>query len=135
MGGEKRFAKTLAVGACVVLLACTVVSQVIYWRMLPDVRAVKARWQDTGFVLPQGAVFAEPQGTCVYCIEEKEGRFGPKYLLRAVLVTVEETNEKEGEVTVRGIYQEGQIYASDADAPLRNGAEVKVVPYKESDME
>ncbi len=128
MGGEKRFAKILAIGTCIVLLICTAASQVIYWRMLPDVQAVEAHWQGVGFVLPQEAVFAEPEGTCVYCIEEKQGRFGPRYLLRAVLVTVEETNAREGTVTVRGIYQEGQIYAVNADAPLQNGAEVKVVP-------
>lgn len=128
MSGEKRVAKILAIGVCVLLVACTAASQMIYWRMLPDVQAVRGHWQNTGFVLPQEAVFAGPQGTCVYCIEEKQGRFGPKYLLRAVLVTVEETDTRAGTVIVRGIYQEGQVYAAGADVPLQDGEEVKVVP-------
>lgn len=128
MSGEKRFALILAATTCAVLLICTAASQVIYWRMLPQVHAVGAYWEDTGFVLPQEAVFAGREGTCVYCIEEKEGRFGPEYRIRAVLVTVEKTDVQKGTVTVRGIYQEGQVYASDADAPLQDGEEVKVVP-------
>lgn len=128
MSREKRVAKALACGLGLTLIVCTIASQLIYWRMLPRVRTTEAHWGDGGFVLPQEALYASPQGTCVYCIEEKEERFGPKYLVKAVLVTVEARDEREGTVTVRGIYDDKWIYAAGADAPLADGAEVKLVP-------
>lgn len=128
MSREKRLAKALACGLGILLLACTAAAQLIYWHMLPRVHTVEAYWRDGGFVLPQEAVYAGPQGTCVYCIEEKQERFGPKYLVKAVLVTVEAQDEEEGTAMVRGIYNDKWVYAMDADAPLWDGAEVKVVP-------
>lgn len=128
MSREKRLARALACGLGLVLVVCTIAAQLIYWRMLPRVRTAEAYWGDGGFVLPQEALYAGPQGTCVYCIEEKQERFGSKYLVKAVLVTVQARDEKEGTVTVRGIYDDTWIYAAGADAPLADGAEVKVVP-------
>ena len=128
MSREKRLAKTLAGGLAIVLLVCTFASQLIYWRMLPKGRTVEAYWQESGFVLPKEALYKSPQGTCVYCIEEKKKRFGPEYFVKAVLVTVEDEDEEKGTVTVRGIYNDKWIYAMGADAPLSDGAEVKIVP-------
>ncbi len=128
MSREKRLAKALACVLGLTLIVCTIASQLIYRRMLPRVRTVEAYWGDGGFVLPEDALYTGPQGTCVYCIEEKEERFGPKYLVKAVLVTVEARDESAGTVTVRGIYDDKWVYAAGANAPLADGAEVKPVP-------
>lgn len=128
MSREKRLAKSLACVLGCVLLVCTAAAQLIYWRMLPRVQAVEAYWGDGGFVLPQEALYMSPQGTCVYCIVEKQERFGPQYRLKAVLVTVETQDKKEGTVMVRGIYDDKWIYAVGTGALLEDGVEVKVVP-------
>lgn len=126
MSREKRLARAFACGLGIVLVICTAASQMIYWRMLPKVQAVEAHWGEGGFVLPEEALYTGPQGTCVYCIEEKQGRFGEIYLVKAVLVTVEEQDKTEGSVTVRGIYDDKWIYAVGASAPLADGVEVKI---------
>lgn len=158
MSREKRLAVVLSVGLGILLLGCTVASQVIYLHLLPQVQVVEGSWEDTGFVLPAEAVYPSAQGDCVYYIEEKPGRVGTKYVVKEVLVTVEENcdvaenmeqngkeqasvdkkNEgKEGteqasangtKVIVRGIYNPDWVYAANASAPLSDGVEVKIVP-------
>lgn len=122
MSLEKRLVAAAAQCLAMVLLTCTVEAQLIYWQLLPRVEPVEAVWQDDGFTLPQSAVFAGPQGDCVYRIEEKQGRFGPEYRLQAVLVTVLARSGEE--VSVRGLYAVDWQYAANADAPLQDGGEV-----------
>ena len=128
MEREKRLAVVLALGIGVVLLICTAASQMIYWKLLPQVEVTEGDWKENGFVLPKEALYIGTQGECVYYIEEREGRFQTEYIVKEVLVTVVEENMKEGAVTVRGVYNPDWVYASNADSLLQNGVEVKVVP-------
>ncbi len=128
MSREKHLAKTLSVWTGIILLICTIASQIIYRQMLPVVRAVEPDWQENGFVLPREALFTSPEGTCVYYIEERQNRSGPGYLIRAVLVTVQSENPADGTVIVRGIYDPGKQYAASADITPADGMEVKIAP-------
>ncbi len=128
MEREKRLAMVLALGIGVVLLICTAVSQMIYWKLLPQVEVAEGDWKENGFVLPKEALYTGTQGECVYYIEEREGRFQTEYIVKEVLVTVVEKNIEEGTVTVRGVYNPDWMYAANADGLLQNGVEVKVVP-------
>lgn len=135
MSREKRLAVVLSVGLGILLLGCTVASQVIYLHLLPQVQVVEGSWEETGFVLPAEAVYSSAQGDCVYYIEEKPGRGGTKYVVKEVLVTMEENSdeaedmEEEGtKVVVRGIYNPDWVFAANASSPLSDGAEVKIVP-------
>ena len=128
MEREKRLAVFLGFGIGAVLLVCTVVSQMIYWKLLPQVEVAEGNWKENGFVLPKEALYMGTQGECVYYIEEREGRFKTEYIVKEVLVIVEEENIEKGTVTVRGVYNPNWVYAANADGLLQNGVEVKVVP-------
>ena len=129
MEREKHLAMRLALGIGVVLFLCTIASQIIYWKLLPQVEVVEGIWEENGFVLPKGAVYTGTQGECVYYIEEREGRFRTEYIVKEVLVTVIAENKEEGTVTVRGVYNPDWVYACNADGLLQNGVEVKVALY------
>ena len=128
MEREKRLATVLALGIGLLLCICTVMSQIIYWKLLPQVEVVEGNWKENGFVLSKEALYTGTQGECVYYIEEREGRFQTEYIVKEVLVTVVEENMAEGTVTIRGIYNPDWVYAANADSPLQNGMEVKVLP-------
>lgn len=129
MNREKRLAVILALGIGGILLICTVASQFIYWRLLPQVMAVEGEWIEDGFVLPKEALYTGSQGECVYYIEEKKDRFQTKYIVKEVLVTVVAEDSEKGTVTVLGVYNPDWQYAANADRPLRNGMEVKILPF------
>lgn len=125
MNREKRLAVMLAVLCGVLLLGCTVASQIIYRTMLPEVSVAEAVWDD-GFMLPEGALYTGMQGYSVYYIVEKDARFGKKYIVKEVPVTLERKNSGEGTVVVLGIYSMDWVYAADASATLSDGMEVKL---------
>lgn len=122
MSLEKRLIAAVAKCLAMLLLTCTVEAQLIYRRLLPRTQAVEAVYEEAGYRLPETALFTCPEGTCVYRIQEKRGRFGPEYHIKAVLVTVEMRDA--GSVWVRGIYSPDWLYAAGATAPLTDGAEV-----------
>lgn len=128
MEREKRLAVVLTLGIGIVLFICTVASQIIYWKLLPQVEVVEGVWKENGFVLPKEALYTGTQGECLYYIEEREGIFQTEYIVKEVLVTVIEENMEEGTVTVHGVYNPEWVYASNADGLLQNEVEVKVVP-------
>lgn len=119
---EKRLTVTLAKCLTMVLLTCTVEAQLIYRRLLPRVQPVQATLQEDGYVLPQTALYPTAQGDCVYRIEEREGRFGVEYRLKAIPVTV--LSQSEGLALVTGLYNPDWLYAAGATAPLADGAEI-----------
>lgn len=109
------------------LFLCTATSQIIYWKLLPQVERAEGTWEENGFVLPKEALYTGTQGECVYYIEEREGIFRTEYIVKEVLVTVIEENIEEGTVTIRGVYHPDWVYASNADSPLQNGMVVSIV--------
>ena len=126
MTRDKRLAAALAAILGILLFICTIASQIIYQRLLPEVQVVEGAWSEGGFTLPADALFTGTQGDCAYYMEEKPGRFGTKYLVREVYVTVLNRNEAEGTVTVRGIYDPKWVYAAGDRLVLSDGLEVKV---------
>lgn len=124
MNREKRLALILAAALGALLLICTVVSQQIYDRLLPRVQIVTGSWQEEGFVLPSEALFKDPQGDCVYYMEEKQERSGSRYVVRTAYVTVLGRDDAAGTVTVRGIYNPDWVYAAGSEE-LSDGLEVK----------
>lgn len=127
MEREKRLAVVLALGIGIVLFICTAASQIIYWKLLPQVEVVEGVWKENGFVIPKEALYIGTQGECVYYIEEREGIFQTEYIVKEVLVTVIEERIEEGTVTIRGVYHPDWVYALKADSPLQNGMEVSIV--------
>ncbi len=124
MNSEKRLALWLSAGLGILLLICTAASQIIWQRLLPQVRIVEGAWSEEGFSLPGDVLFACPQGDCVYYIEEKPGRFGSRYLVRQAFVTVLDQDANANTVTVRGIYNPDWVFAAGADLTLSDGMEV-----------
>ena len=124
MNWEKRLAVLLSIGIGMVLVICTIASQIIYEKLLPSVEVVLAEWTKEGYVLPKEALYISLDGECVYYIEEKKERSHMKYVVKKVLVTVVEENSET--VTVQGIYSPEWVYALGADSALENGMEVKI---------
>ena len=125
---DKKIAITLSGIIGMVLIGCTVVSGIIYQRLLPEVRMVEAVWQDGGYVLPKDALYESRNGDCIYGIEEKKDKYQIKFILKEVLVTILKEDVKAKTVTVRGIYNPEWKYAAGADKSIGNDVEVKIIP-------
>ena len=124
MKRDKKIAIVLAITISIILFICTITSQLIYQKLLPQVHKVEAVWQEDGYILPKDAVFLSKNGDCIYSIEEVSDGYQVKYFLKEVLVTI--VREEEKKVIVRGIYDPGYSYAVGIDVVLENGMEVKV---------
>lgn len=124
MERDKKIAVILAAIISIILFACTVASQLIYKKLLPQVHRVEAVWQEDGYILPKNAVFLSKNGDCIYSIEEVSDGYQVKYFLKEVLVTI--VREEKTNVIVRGIYDSECSYAVGVDTVLENGMEVKI---------
>ena len=122
---EKKMAVVLAVIIGVVLFSCTIASQFIYQKLLPQVHKVEAVWQEDGYKLPKNALYVSRNGNCIYGIEEKTDGYKTKYVLKEVLVTI--IKEDGMHVIVQGIYNPEWTYAAGGDVALENEMEVKIV--------
>lgn len=127
MDREKRAALILSAIIGVILLICTAASQVIYWKLLPRVREVEAVWTEEGALLPTDALYHGMHGTCIYVVEQREGRFGIKYVVKEVPVDVVREDTASQKVVLQGIYNPEWIYAAGAEGQLKDGIEVKVM--------
>lgn len=91
------------------------------------VREVEAVWTEEGALLPTDALYHGMHGTCIYVVEQREGRFGIKYVVKEVPVDVVREDTASQKVVLQGIYNPEWIYAAGAEGQLKDGIEVKVM--------
>lgn len=125
MSIEKRIATVLAAVLMIILLMCTIASQINLERTLPHVTVESIHVDETGvIVFPPESVTCKPDGTCyVYRLIKKSGAFGkPQYFVKEVRVYTE--RHPDGLLTVQGLYNLHDPYVIFTSAPLQDSIQV-----------